>query len=281
MAYTAGGARPTAADRTSQAAGPKLLSQKLPATPPPCAPTHTHAVAVVKGGKKVVVGSQSGVLALWSWGYWADCSDRFPGHPESVDALVRWDDDTLITGSSDGGLRVVGILPNKLLAVLGQHAPDMPVERLALAREAQLLASASHDSVIKLWDLSVLAEDASEGGGGDDGDDEEEESEWEEAGSGDEAAAAATAAGGATEQQPQPQGLTQADDADGQGKATVAVNGHGGNAGDDSDDDDDASDDEAGGGGRKRRKKRPEKTAMRRGGGGSKSKAGNFFADLL
>jgi hypothetical protein len=37
------------------------------------------SVAVVKGGKKVVCGSTSGVLAVWSWGYWNDCSDRFPG----------------------------------------------------------------------------------------------------------------------------------------------------------------------------------------------------------
>ena len=37
------------------------------------------SVAVVKGGKKVVVGSTSGVLNIWSWGYWNDCSDRFPG----------------------------------------------------------------------------------------------------------------------------------------------------------------------------------------------------------
>ncbi|KAF6266735.1 WD40-repeat-containing domain protein [Scenedesmus sp. NREL 46B-D3] len=33
------------------------------------------SVAVVKNGKKVVCGSQSGVLAIWSWGYWNDCSD--------------------------------------------------------------------------------------------------------------------------------------------------------------------------------------------------------------
>lgn len=32
--------------------------------------------AVVKGGKKVVCGTQSGVMALYSWGYFNDCSDR-------------------------------------------------------------------------------------------------------------------------------------------------------------------------------------------------------------
>jgi ATP-dependent RNA helicase DOB1 len=34
------------------------------------------SAAVVKGGKKVVCGCGSGVLALYSWGYFNDCSDR-------------------------------------------------------------------------------------------------------------------------------------------------------------------------------------------------------------
>jgi ATP-dependent RNA helicase DOB1 len=41
------------------------------------------SVVTLKHSKKVVVGCQSGVLSVFSWGYWADCSDRFPGHPES------------------------------------------------------------------------------------------------------------------------------------------------------------------------------------------------------
>ena len=39
------------------------------------------SVAVVKGGRKVVAGAQSGVLNLFSWGHFRDCSDRFPGEP--------------------------------------------------------------------------------------------------------------------------------------------------------------------------------------------------------
>ena len=34
---------------------------------------------VAKSGTKVVTGSLTGVLALYSWGFWNDCSDRFPG----------------------------------------------------------------------------------------------------------------------------------------------------------------------------------------------------------
>ncbi|KXZ54162.1 hypothetical protein GPECTOR_5g26 [Gonium pectorale] len=150
--------------------------------------------ALLKGGSKLVAGTQSGVLAIYSWGYWNDCSDRFPGHPESVQALVAFDEDTLLTGSSDGGVRVVGLLPNRLLGILGQHNGDSEVERLALSHDRRVLASASHDSAVKLWDLSVLLED----------DDEEGEGEGEGGAQGEEeggaegllAAAAARRAGG-------------------------------------------------------------------------------------
>lgn len=44
-----------------------------------------------------------------------DFSERFPGHPESVDALVAVTDDMAVSGSSDGLVRVLSICPNKLL----------------------------------------------------------------------------------------------------------------------------------------------------------------------
>ena len=37
------------------------------------------SVAVLKGGAKVAAGSGTGALAIFSWGHWEDCSDRFPG----------------------------------------------------------------------------------------------------------------------------------------------------------------------------------------------------------
>lgn len=63
------------------------------------------SVSVIKNGKKVVCGSQDGVLVIFSWGTWGDMSDRFPGHPESVETVLKVDEDTLLTGSSDGIVR--------------------------------------------------------------------------------------------------------------------------------------------------------------------------------
>ncbi|KAH8954928.1 hypothetical protein BDL97_08G106900 [Sphagnum fallax] len=123
------------------------------------------SVVMCKDGRKVVCGSQDGVLLLYSWGHMLDCSDRFIGHPNSVDALLKVDEDTLLTGSMDGIIRVVTILPNKMIGVIGEHA-EYPIERLAFSHDRTTLGSVSHDNTVKLWDVKYLQEgddEASEG----------------------------------------------------------------------------------------------------------------------
>jgi len=119
------------------------------------------SVKVMKNGKKVVCGTQEGVLAVWSWGTWGDVSDRFPGHTASIDALLKVDEDTLLTGSSDGLVRLVQIHPDKLLGVLGDH-DGYPIEKLQFNSTRSFVGSVSHDPVIRLWDARVLQEDAEE-----------------------------------------------------------------------------------------------------------------------
>lgn len=76
-----------------------------------------------------------------------------------MDALVKYDADTIITGSSDGIIRIISILPNRMLGVLG-GTEDLPIERLALSHDRATLASVSHESCLRLWDLSHLANES-------------------------------------------------------------------------------------------------------------------------
>mmetsp|Transcript_3391 Transcript_3391/g.5708 ORF Transcript_3391/g.5708 Transcript_3391/m.5708 type:complete len:402 (+) Transcript_3391:103-1308(+) len=140
------------------------------------------SVVLVKGEKKVVCGHQSGVMGIYSWGYWNDCSDRFPGHPGSVDSIVKIDEDTVLTGSSDGLIRIVSILPNKALGIVGEHLADNPIEHLCLEPEhRETLLSISHNNVVKLWSVGELLEeddssDTEDTPGSSDSEDSEKES---------------------------------------------------------------------------------------------------------
>ena len=144
-----------------------------------------QCVEIIKGGKKIVCGAQDGVLLVFSWDKWGDCSDRYPGHPESLDCLLKLDESTLLTGSSDGLIRCVTVQPNKMLGVIGDHE-DFPVEQIRRDRLGRVLGSISHDNVVRFWDISMFADDVMDadedahGGGSNDDDDDEDDDEDED-----------------------------------------------------------------------------------------------------
>lgn len=106
-----------------------------------------------------------------------DSTDRFPGHPDSVDTLAvnPLDDSELMTGSADGLVRQINILPNRFVGVVGAHDQGAGVEQVAFVQlgsaagngddENQWALSCGGDCAINLWNL---------------GQDEEEEEEEEE-----------------------------------------------------------------------------------------------------
>lgn len=77
------------------------------------------SLAIMKYGKKVAVSTSEGNIALFSWDWFGDFKDRIKGHPNSIDTMIKYDEDTLITGSEDGLIRAVSVLPNKIIAILG------------------------------------------------------------------------------------------------------------------------------------------------------------------
>ncbi|XP_073121565.1 WD repeat-containing protein JIP5-like [Henckelia pumila] len=90
------------------------------------------SVVIMKNGRKVVCGTQTGTLLLYSWGFFKDCSDRFIDlSPNSVDALLKLDEDRIITGSENGIISLVGILPNRVIQPIAEHS-EYPVERLGM-----------------------------------------------------------------------------------------------------------------------------------------------------
>ena len=116
------------------------------------------SIKIMKNGRKVVCGTGEGVLSVFSWGTWGDVSDRFPGHPQSIDGLLKVDEDTLLTGSSDGLIRVVQVQPDKLLGVLGDHE-GFPIEKLAFNSNHHFVGSVTHDHIIRIWDARILQDD--------------------------------------------------------------------------------------------------------------------------
>ncbi|GAY40294.1 hypothetical protein CUMW_050800 [Citrus unshiu] len=112
------------------------------------------SVVLMKNGHKVVCGSQSGTVLLYSWGYFKDCSDRFVGlSPNSVDALLKLDEDRVITGSENGLISLVGILPNRIIQPIAEHS-EYPIESLGIASVLCFINSGFLS--LNLWDLDDI-----------------------------------------------------------------------------------------------------------------------------
>lgn len=77
------------------------------------------SICISKYGKKVLCSSSEGVINIFSWDWFGDIKDRIIGHPNSIDTMIKYDEDTVITGSEDGLIRAVSVLPNKIIAILG------------------------------------------------------------------------------------------------------------------------------------------------------------------
>ncbi|KAH9474817.1 WD repeat-containing protein JIP5 [Psilocybe cubensis] len=112
------------------------------------------SIVSIRGGSKFVVGTQLGILSIFNRSSgWGDCVDRIPGHPMSVDALCALPPDipgvdttsTILTGSSDGMVRAVQILPTKLLGVVADHG-EWPIERISVGGGLGQLTIESEES---------------------------------------------------------------------------------------------------------------------------------------
>ncbi|XP_027911045.1 WD repeat-containing protein 55 isoform X2 [Vigna unguiculata] len=117
------------------------------------------SVVLMKNGRKVVCGSQTGIILLYSWGCFKDCSDRFTDlSSNSIDAMLKLDEDRIITGSENGIINLVGILPNRVIQPIAEHS-EYPVECLAFSHDRKFLGSIAHDQMLKLWDLDTILQD--------------------------------------------------------------------------------------------------------------------------
>ena len=118
------------------------------------------SIAPLAGTSKYAVGTQLGVLSIFnSKQGWGDCVDRIPGHPQSIDALVSLGPSILATGSSDGLIRVMGVLPTKFMGVIGDHG-EFPIERMKVSSDSKWLASMSHNDELMMTRIDDMFEDS-------------------------------------------------------------------------------------------------------------------------
>ena len=118
------------------------------------------SVTLQKHSKKVLASSADGVINVFSWDWFGDCNDRIVGHPGSIDTMVFYDEDTVITGCEDGLIRAVSVLPNKIAAILGDPLDTdeevFGIQKVSISHDKRFVASCTLDDIVKITDITSL-----------------------------------------------------------------------------------------------------------------------------
>ena len=126
-----------------------------------------NAVLLVKDGRKVLTATSEGVINIFSWDWFGDCNDRITNHPGAIDTMIKFDEDTVITGCEDGLIRAVSILPNRIISILGDPLDVgdevFHIQKVALSHDRNLLASCSLDNIVKIIEVDFLKNRPSDG----------------------------------------------------------------------------------------------------------------------
>ncbi|THD21240.1 WD repeat containing protein 55 [Fasciola hepatica] len=96
-----------------------------------------RSVAVVHGGKYIVVGTEEGVLCQFTLNEFETCSERFSLRPDArsphghttIEKIVAITDNLLAVASDDGCIHAINVMPNRYLGLVGRHrnlqSPDV------------------------------------------------------------------------------------------------------------------------------------------------------------
>ncbi len=114
---------------------------------------------VMGNGRVIIAALSSGILVQFQREALA-VTGRLSGHPGSVDTMEKHGEERLITGCADGYVRWVTAEPMGMVGPIceeeqREYNSDMSfaIERVALSPDASLLASVSHEHMVKFWDV--------------------------------------------------------------------------------------------------------------------------------
>jgi len=118
-----------------------------------------NCMAVVHRDSKLIVGCDDGKLYMFNWREFGHWSDRFPGHPGTINSILAVTDNVVITACEDGSIRALHLYPHRFVGTVGIHKKNAAVDKLDVSHDGGLIASiSSEDESVKFWNIKYLEE---------------------------------------------------------------------------------------------------------------------------
>lgn len=129
-----------------------------------CIEEEINCLQIVKDGAKVACGTGEGNIALFNWDWFGDYKDRLTGHPQGILCMLKYNDNVLITGCEDGGIRINTVYPKSTPGIISGNK-EKKIDNKEFGdvismgindEEGGLLASVCNINYVKVFDISEI-----------------------------------------------------------------------------------------------------------------------------
>jgi WD40 repeat protein len=134
-----------------------------------CIEDELTCIQLCDNGQRVVCGTSEGPVVLFNWDWFGDFKDRILGHPGSVNCLTKINENTLLSGCEDGGIRFLTLHPKRINSMISEKENKITKNRsfnditaMTYNSERKLLAVTSNINYVKVFDIAEIGLDNDE-----------------------------------------------------------------------------------------------------------------------
>ncbi len=83
-----------------------------------CIEEEINSLEIVKNSNNILASTNEGYIEIFNWGWFGDFKDRIKGHPQSVLCMEKYDENLIISGCEDGGVRICSVNPKGVRGII-------------------------------------------------------------------------------------------------------------------------------------------------------------------
>ena len=124
-----------------------------------CIEEEINKLQIMKNSNKILAATSEGYIEIFNWGWFGDFKDRIKGHPQSVLCMDKYDENLIISGCEDGGVRICSVYPKGVRGIIcDKDKVNIPneifneVNCVCVSKDKCFICSCCNISFVKIYD---------------------------------------------------------------------------------------------------------------------------------
>ena len=124
-----------------------------------CLEEEITSLEIVKNSNNILASTNEGYIEIFNWGWFGDFKDRIKGHPQSVLCMDKYDENLIISGCEDGGVRICSVYPKGVRGIIcDKDKVNIPnelfneVNCVCISKDKCFICSCCNISFVKIYD---------------------------------------------------------------------------------------------------------------------------------